>query len=76
MMAMSLLDGLRLAERPGKGILLLPIRAGQPLQVMVQLAAHESLETTRRYLTPSEHDFRRAAESISEEIHVHFLILF
>jgi integrase/recombinase XerD len=43
------------------------IDAGQPLQVVAQLAGHESLETTRRYVTPSEHDLRRAVESISEE---------
>lgn len=42
------------------------IDAGQPLQVVAQLAGHESLETTRRYITPSEHDRRRAVESISE----------
>lgn len=43
------------------------IDSGQPLQVVAQLAGHESLETTRRYVTPSEHDLRRAVESISEE---------
>lgn len=43
------------------------IDAGQPLQVVSQLAGHESLETTRRYVTPSEHDRRRAVDSISEE---------
>jgi integrase/recombinase XerD len=43
------------------------IDAGQPLQVVAQLAGHESLETTRRYITPSENDLRRAVEDISEE---------
>lgn len=43
------------------------IDAGQPLQVVAQLAGHESLETTRRYITPSERDLRKAVEAISEE---------
>lgn len=43
------------------------IDAGQPIQVVAHLAGHESIETTRRYVTPSEHDLRRAVESISEE---------
>ncbi|MDA8352801.1 MAG: tyrosine-type recombinase/integrase [Firmicutes bacterium] len=42
------------------------IDAGQPLQVVAQLAGHEILETTRRYITPSEHDLRKAVDSISE----------
>lgn len=41
------------------------IDAGQPLQIVAQLAGHESLETTRRYVTPSEHDLRKAVGSIS-----------
>lgn len=41
------------------------IDAGQPLQIVAQLAGHESLETTRRYITPSEHDLRKAVVSIS-----------
>ncbi|MBN6192909.1 tyrosine-type recombinase/integrase [Aneurinibacillus sp. BA2021] len=43
------------------------VDAHQPLQVIAQLAGHESLETTRRYITPSESDLRRAVESISSE---------
>lgn len=43
------------------------IDANQPLQVVAQLAGHESMETTRRYITPSEQDLRRAVESISSE---------
>ncbi|MBA4495070.1 tyrosine-type recombinase/integrase [Paenactinomyces guangxiensis] len=43
------------------------VDANQPLQVIAQLAGHESLETTRRYITPSEIDLRRAVESISSE---------
>jgi integrase/recombinase XerD len=41
------------------------IDAGQPLQVVAQLAGHESLETTRRYITPSVHNLRRAVISNS-----------
>lgn len=41
--------------------------ANQPLQIIAQLAGHESLETTRRYITPSEQDLRKAVESISSE---------
>ncbi|WP_229174879.1 hypothetical protein [Bacillus cereus] len=41
--------------------------ANQPLQIIAQLAGHESLETTRRYITPSENDLRRAVESISSD---------
>lgn len=43
------------------------INAGQPLQIVAQLAGHENLETTRRYITPSERDLRKAVEAISEE---------
>lgn len=43
------------------------IDAGQPLQIVAQLAGHENLETTRRYITPSERDLRKAVEAISEE---------
>jgi len=43
------------------------IDANQPLQVVAQLAGHESMETTRRYVTPSENDLRRAVKSISSE---------
>ena len=43
------------------------IDAHQPLQVVSQLAGHESLETIRRYVTPSEHDRQRAVDSFSEE---------
>ncbi|WP_083964220.1 tyrosine-type recombinase/integrase [Shimazuella kribbensis] len=43
------------------------IDSGQPLQIVAQLAGHESLETTRRYITPSQQDLRRAVESISTE---------
>lgn len=41
--------------------------AGTELTVVAQLARHESLETTRIYLTPSEHDLRQAVEKISSE---------
>ena len=41
------------------------IDAGQSLQIVAQLAGHESLETTRRYVTPSEHDLRKALGGIS-----------
>ncbi|SDW31862.1 integrase/recombinase XerC [Marininema mesophilum] len=37
------------------------------ITLVAELAGHESLETTRRYVTPSEQDRRRAIESISEE---------
>ena len=40
---------------------------GTELTVVAQLARHESLETTRIYLTPSEHDLRQAVEKISSE---------
>ncbi|MGG0270553.1 tyrosine-type recombinase/integrase [Bacillus toyonensis] len=43
------------------------VDANQPLQIIAQLAGHESLETTRRYITPSEIDLRRAVESISSD---------
>lgn len=43
------------------------VDANQPLQIIAQLAGHESLETTRRYITPSENDLRRAVESISSD---------
>lgn len=44
------------------------IEAGQPIQVVAQLAGHENLETTRRYVTPSERDLRAATESISSSV--------
>ncbi|MBE3557505.1 MAG: site-specific integrase, partial [Firmicutes bacterium] len=37
------------------------VDAGTPLQVVAQLAGHESLQTTRRYVTPIEADLRRGA---------------
>lgn len=40
---------------------------GTELTVVAQLARHESLETTRIYLTPSEYDLRQAVEKISSE---------
>ena len=43
------------------------VDTNQPLQIIAQLAGHESLETTRRYITPSEIDLRRAVESISSD---------
>nr|WP_245578089.1 tyrosine-type recombinase/integrase [Alicyclobacillus herbarius] len=39
--------------------------SGQPLNVVAQLAGHESVETTLRYLRPSEKDLYQAVENIS-----------
>lgn len=41
--------------------------AGVSLVVVSQLARHESLDTTRVYLTPSQHDLRQAVEHLSIE---------
>ena len=41
--------------------------AGVDLTVVAQLARHESLETTRMYLTPSKTDLMLAVNKISEE---------
>lgn len=43
------------------------VDTGTPIQVVAQLAGHESLRTTRRYVTPSEADLRKAVEGISWE---------
>ncbi|MBE3557353.1 MAG: tyrosine-type recombinase/integrase [Firmicutes bacterium] len=43
------------------------VDTGTPLQVVAQLAGHESLQTTRRYVTPSEADLRKAVKGISWE---------
>ena len=42
------------------------IDAGNPIEYVAQMAGHESLESTRRYVTPSENDLRRAADSIEQ----------
>lgn len=41
--------------------------AGVDITVVAQLARHESLETTRVYLTPSKYELRLAVNKISEE---------
>jgi integrase/recombinase XerC len=43
------------------------IDQGLPIDRVAQLAGHESIETTRRYTTPSEKELHRAVELISEE---------
>ncbi|MBE3557580.1 MAG: tyrosine-type recombinase/integrase [Firmicutes bacterium] len=43
------------------------VDTGTPLQVVAQLAGHESLQATRRYVTPSEADLRRAVKGVSWE---------
>ncbi|QGG46323.1 tyrosine-type recombinase/integrase [Heliorestis convoluta] len=43
------------------------IDAGQPIQVVAQLAGHSSIEETRRYVTASEQELRDAVERISWE---------
>jgi site-specific recombinase XerD len=40
---------------------------GTSIVVVSQLARHESLDTTRIYLTPSQHDLRQAVDNISSE---------
>lgn len=40
---------------------------GVSLEVVSQLARHETLDTTRIYLTPSQYNLRQAVESISTE---------
>jgi integrase/recombinase XerD len=40
---------------------------GVDLTVVAQLARHESLDTTRRYVTPGERDLRLAVEKINWE---------
>ncbi|KNY27580.1 tyrosine-type recombinase/integrase [Pseudobacteroides cellulosolvens] len=40
---------------------------GYGLQIIAQLAGHESLETTRRYTQPGNNDLRRAVQTISEK---------
>jgi integrase/recombinase XerC len=42
------------------------IDAGVGLEQVAALAGHESLETTRRYCTPSRLDLERAVERIGE----------
>jgi site-specific recombinase XerD len=42
------------------------IDAGVGLEQVATLAGHESLETTRRYCTPSRLDLERAVERIGE----------
>ncbi|MBE3557574.1 MAG: tyrosine-type recombinase/integrase [Firmicutes bacterium] len=44
--------------------------ASTPLQVVAQLAGHGSLQTTRRYVTPSEADLRKAVEGIVRAVPV------
>ncbi|MBE3557360.1 MAG: site-specific integrase [Firmicutes bacterium] len=46
------------------------IDRGTLLQVMAQLAGHESLQVTRRYVTPSEADLRKAVEGIVRAVPV------
>nr|WP_242848998.1 tyrosine-type recombinase/integrase [Syntrophomonas palmitatica] len=41
--------------------------AGTELTVVAELSRHESLETTRTYLTPGEKDLRYAVDRISTE---------
>jgi integrase/recombinase XerD len=43
------------------------IDQGVDIQNVAALAGHESIETTRRYTTPSEKELRKAVELISEE---------
>jgi integrase/recombinase XerC len=43
------------------------VDAGVGLEKVAALAGHESLDTTRRYCEPSEHDLARAVELIGEE---------
>jgi len=43
------------------------VDAGVGLEKVAALAGHESLDTTRRYCSPSEHDLARAVELIGEE---------
>jgi integrase/recombinase XerC len=43
------------------------VDAGVGLEKVAALAGHESLDTTRRYCSPSHHDLARAVELIGEE---------
>lgn len=40
---------------------------GTSIEVVSQLARHESLDTTRLYLTPSQYDLKQAVEKISSD---------
>ena len=40
---------------------------GYGLQIIAQLAGHESLETTRRYTQPGDNDLRKAVQTISDK---------
>jgi len=42
------------------------VDAGHPLTTIAQLAGHKSIETTKRYTVPSEHDLRKAMASIEQ----------
>ena len=44
------------------------VNAGVGLEKVAALAGHESLETTRRYCTPSLKDLEHAVELIGEEV--------
>jgi integrase/recombinase XerC len=43
------------------------IDQGVDMQNVAALTGYESIETTRRYTTPSERELRKAVELISEE---------
>jgi site-specific recombinase XerD len=42
------------------------INAGYPIEFVAEMLGHESIETTRRYITPAKNEIEKAASEIEQ----------